>query len=115
VHMHFLQASAGAWLLPHLLCIAYHTCGPGAAREPCTMCPFTRSAREPEHADGHTFRQHPAHLALDPAHLPLPASPSRPHPQITFNWAWSKGPLSGSGYGDLNLQGGSLDEIFLVR
>lgn len=35
--------------------------------------------------------------------------------QITFNWGWSKGPLSGSGYGELNLKGGSLDEIFLVR
>eukprot|EP00879_Flechtneria_rotunda_P011137 GHRR01011635.1.p1 GENE.GHRR01011635.1~~GHRR01011635.1.p1 ORF type:complete len:185 (+),score=44.71 GHRR01011635.1:206-760(+) len=34
--------------------------------------------------------------------------------QITFNWAWSKGPLSGSGYGELSLKGGSLDEIFLV-
>eukprot|EP00775_Hariotina_reticulata_P004734 gene4734-4984_t len=34
--------------------------------------------------------------------------------QITFNWAWSKGPLSGSGYGELSLEGGSLDEIFLV-
>jgi hypothetical protein len=34
--------------------------------------------------------------------------------QITFDWAWSKGPLSGSGNGALALQGGSLDEIFLV-
>ncbi len=34
---------------------------------------------------------------------------------VTFNWAWSKGPLSGSGYGDISLRGGSLDEIFLVR
>jgi hypothetical protein len=35
--------------------------------------------------------------------------------QITFDWGWSKGPLSGSGYGELSLQGGALDEIFLVR
>lgn len=35
--------------------------------------------------------------------------------QITFDWAWSKGPLSGSGNGALSLAGGSLDEIFLVR
>jgi hypothetical protein len=35
--------------------------------------------------------------------------------QITFDWGWSKGPLSGSGFGELSLQGGALDEIFLVR
>jgi hypothetical protein len=35
--------------------------------------------------------------------------------QITFDWAWSKGPLSGSGNGAIALEGGSLDEIFLVR
>ena len=30
-------------------------------------------------------------------------------PQVSFNWTWSKGPLSGSGYGELALAGGPLD------
>ncbi|GBF96808.1 hypothetical protein Rsub_09664 [Raphidocelis subcapitata] len=34
---------------------------------------------------------------------------------ITFAWAWSKGPLGGSGTGELFLEGGSVDIVFLVR
>jgi hypothetical protein len=34
---------------------------------------------------------------------------------ITFAWAWSKGPLGGSGVGELMLDGGALDAVFLVR
>ncbi|KIY97695.1 BPI/LBP/CETP domain protein [Monoraphidium neglectum] len=34
---------------------------------------------------------------------------------ITFGWSWSKGPLGGSGVGELFLEGGALDMIFLVR
>ncbi|KAI8463303.1 MAG: hypothetical protein J3K34DRAFT_527110 [Monoraphidium minutum] len=34
---------------------------------------------------------------------------------ITFGWAWSKGPLGGSGEGELFLEGGGLDMVFLVR
>ena len=37
-----------------------------------------------------------------------------PITQITFEWAWSKGPLGGSGQGELFLEGGALDVIFLV-
>ena len=34
---------------------------------------------------------------------------------MTFNWAWSKGPLGGSGSGELSFEGGALDAVFLVR
>jgi hypothetical protein len=35
--------------------------------------------------------------------------------QVSFNWGWDKGILSGSGYGDLSLTDGAIDMIFTVK
>lgn len=35
--------------------------------------------------------------------------------QVSFDWGWDKGILSGSGYGDLRLTDGAIDMIFTVK